>query len=358
MTYTEDAVLALLKSHTYEEVRSITGWSRGKIYALAMRTGSRKTEQRIRERAEDRRKRQQDTLEQLLNTTAKADVLDFLDGLPDNSVALHFTSPPYNLGKKYGDCPSADVMRFTYFHGWMMQIISEMARTLRPGGVICLNVGKTRDWENNLMPLDVLLFEDLRRSGLSFQSRVVWTINHGLTPKARLSERNETILVFSKGEQSTFNPTPARTPQKHPSKRAFKGERAGDLSGNPLGAFPSDVWSDINQVAHNHPDASHGRHPAQFPVRLVKRAVMIYTLPGDLVCDCFNGSGSTSVACVETGRPFVGADLFYEDLRGKRLAVATADSYSPLPGISDEGLAVWQAEVRRVDIPQQLRLQG
>jgi len=226
-----------------------------------------------------------------------------------------------------------------------------MARTVKSGGVVCLNTGKTRDWENHLMPMDILLFEDLRRAGLTFQSRIIWTIPHGLTPKDRLADRHETVLVFSKGEQATFNPNTARTPQKQPSKRAFKGPNKGQLSGNPYGSHPTDVWSDIGNVKHNHPESKMGKHPAQFPVELVKRAVMLYTMPGDVVCDAFSGSGSTAVAAVETCRSFVGADLFYEDLREKRLANAKPDEYSPLPGVTDESLAIWQAEARRVDIP-------
>ncbi len=349
LTEEQRKVLELLQSKTYEEVRAETGWSKGRIYELALRTGARKTENRIRERQEERRRRQLETLEALINTTAKADVLDFLDGIPDNSLAMHFTSPPYNVGKQYGDCPAADAMRFTYYHGWLMQVISEMSRTLKPGGVVCLNVGKTRDWEDRLMPLDVLLYEDLRRAGLTFQSRIIWTVAHGLTPKHRLAERHETVLVFSKGEMARFNPNACRGPQKQPGKRAFKGPNRGALSGNPLGAFPTDVWSDITQAKHNHPDRALGSHPAQFPVKLVKRAILLYTLPGEPVCDCFVGSGSTAVAAIETGRGFVGADLFYEDLRAKRIANAKPDSFTPLTGVTDESVAVWQAEARRVE---------
>lgn len=220
---------------------------------------------------------------------------------------------------------SADTMRFTFFHGWLMQVVSEMARTLKEGGVICLNTGKTRDWQGSLMPMDVMLYEDLRRAGLTFQSRVVWTSSHGLTPKQRLAERYETILIFSKGTPTVFNPTPARIPQKQPGKRAFKGPNKGQLSGNPFGGFPTDVWGDIPTVRHNHPERAHGAHPAQFPVDLAKRAIMLFTKPGDLVCDPFSGSGSTAVAAIETARDFVGADLFYEDLRSKRIAAAVPD---------------------------------
>jgi len=345
----DSRVLDLLRTHTYDEVRALTHWSRGRIYALALKSGARKNEQRIRERHQERRKRQEETLRALIDTTTKADVLDFLESIPDDSIALHLSSPPYNLSKPYGGCAAADTMRFTYFHGWMMQVISEMARTLRPGGVLCLNVGKTRDWNHQLVPMDILLFEDPRRAGLTFQSRIVWTIKHGLTPKSRLADRHEVVLVFSKGVQATFNPNAARVPQREPGKRAFKGPNRGALSGHPYGAHPSDVWDDIPQVGHNHPDGKLGKHPAQFPTRLAKRVILLYTLSGDLVCDPFSGSGSTAVAAVETGRHFVGADLFYEDLRSRRIAAATADTFTPLPGISDESVAVWQAEARRVE---------
>lgn len=344
-------VLSLLASHTYEQVSAMTGWSRGRIYALALATGTRKTEARIRERAAERRKRQMETFQAMLDSTVKADVLDFLESLPDESVSLHFTSPPYNVGKQYGEGAGADRMRYVYFHGWLMQVVSEMARTLKPGGVVCLNVGKTIDWQDRLMPMDVMLYEDLRAAGLAFQDRIIWESQHGLTPKRRLAGRHEVILVFSKGEPAVFNPTPARKPQKNPGKRAYKGPNRGELSGNPLGAHPSDVWGDIGQVRNNHPERKQGAHPAQFPVALVKRAIQIYTLPGEVVCDTFRGSGSSAVASIETGRRFIGADLFYEDLAAARISAAQPDVVSVLPGVSEEGLAIWQAEARRVEHP-------
>jgi len=200
----DGAVISLLATHTYSEVMTITGLSKGAIYRVALRSGARKTEARIQERHADRRRRQEEFLKSMINSTATADVLDFLEAIPDNSVQCHFTSPPYNVSKKYGECATADTMRFTYYHGWLMQCISEMARTVKPGGVVCVNVGKTPDWTGALMPMDVLLFEDMRRAGLTFQNRVIWTIPHGLTPSKRLADRHETLLIFSKGLAPTF----------------------------------------------------------------------------------------------------------------------------------------------------------
>jgi DNA modification methylase len=355
LTFEERRILKLLRTCTYDEVRQQTGWSRGRIYNLAIRVGARKTEARIKERHAERRRRQVDFLNEIINTTIKCDVLDFLDGLPNDALQLVLTSCPYNMGKPHGDCPSADRMRFTYYHGFLMQVISEISRTLAPAGTLFLNLGSTRDWQDNLMPLDILLFEDIRRAGLTFQSRIIWTIPHGLTPKRRLAERHETFLVCSKGEQQTFNPTAARIPQKEPHKRAFKGPNKGQLSCHPLGAHPTNVWN-IPNVGHNHTDRKYTqeKHPAPFPLLLAKRGILLYTMPGDLVCDPFSGSGTTQHAAIQTGRAFVGADLFYEDMRAQRLAHALPDLVCELPGVTDTSIAVWQAEARKVEIPASL----
>ena len=354
LTFEERRVLRLLGKQTYDEVVQQTGWSRGRIYNLAIRVGARKNETRIKERHEQRRQRQAEFLNEILNTTAKCDVLDFLDGLPSNGVSAHITSIPYNLGKHYGDSPTADNMRFTFYLGWTLQIISEIARTLAPGGTLFLNLGSTRDWQDRLIPLDIVLFEYLRQAGLTFQSRIIWVLPHGLVPKRRLAERHETVLVCSKGEQQTFNPNAIRVPQKEPGKRAYKGPNKGRLSGHPLGAFPSNVWP-IAHVGNNSTDLknlkSQPKHPAPFPIALARRAILLYSMPGDLVCDVFSGSGTTQQAALETGRAFVGADLFYENLRAARLAQAVPDLICHLPGVTDESIAVWQAETVRVETP-------
>lgn len=341
--------IALLATHTYEEVRQKTGMSRGTIYDLACKVGARKHESRIQQRQAERRSWQEAFLREMINTTATADVLDFLAGIPDNSVACHITSPPYNAAKPYLDSPMADALHHVYFHGWLMQVVAEMARTLKPGGVVCLNMGNTTDQNGSWLPMDVMLFNDMQRAGLTPLNRVVWTQPHGLTPKSKLAGRYETVLIFCKGPQATFNPNAARKPQRHPGKRAYKGPNKGQLSGHPLGAWPTDVWDDIPSVRANHPDRKHGDHPAQFPVGLAKRAVLLYTMPGDLVCDVFMGSGSTAVAAIETGRHFTGADLGYGELRSKRIAAAQLDRVTPLTGVTEESLAVWQAEAHRVD---------
>ena len=335
-----DLVLADLERLSYDEVAAKYNTSRGAVYRLAVAARRRKHEARIRERGAEREKRQREFLELVLNASEKADVLDFLDGIPSNSVALHCTSIPYNVGKAYGGLDT-DARPFHYYLGWLLMVLSEMERTLAPGGVLFLQVGSTIDPHGQLYPLDVLLFEHLRGMGLSFQSRVAWIIPHGLTPKRRLAERYETALVMSKGEPTTFNANAARIPQKQPGKRAFKGPHKGMLSGHPLGAWPTNVWA-IANCGHNR-DSADG-HPAPFPLEIPRRAILLYTMPGQLVVDAFSGRGTTLEAAKQLGRDFTGADLFYEDVRAKRLAAVAPDLVCALPGVTDESIAVWQAE--------------
>ena len=338
----EKDVVTMLERASYQETADAFGVSRGKVYSIALAHGARKHEKRIQERRAERKARQKAALLELIGDTQKADVLDWLDSLPDGAADLVVTSIPYNVGKRYGDCSSADAMAHAYYMGWMQMIISELARVLKPGGVLFLQCGSTRNDTGRIVPLDILLHETVTKTGLVHQNRVIWTIGHGLTPKDRLSGRHETALIATRGDKPrVFNPDPARTPQKQPGKRAYKGPNKGKLSGHPFGAWPSDVWS-IPNIGHNHPEKT--GHPAQFPEELAMRAVQLYTQPGDLVLDPFSGSGTVHACCIKSHRRFAGCDLFYEDIRAKRLAGVQPATSSTLPGVSDQSMAVWQAE--------------
>ena len=349
----ERAVLAALGSSSYETTASRFGLSRAAVWRIAKRHGARKHEPRIAER--ERAQRGRDERIALLEAavagmgeTKTADVLSYLGTIPDGCAQIVLTSPPYNIGRSY-DGKSNDKMRHLAYLGWMIQVVSECARVLKPGGVFALQIGATRLDDGSLKPLDWVLEEYLYMAGLTYQNRIVWPSDHGLTPKARLAERAEYGLVFSKGPYNVFNATPARTPQKHPGKRAFRGPNCGKLSGHPLGAAPTDVWTDVEHLRANHRERT--PHPAQMSLAYARKTILLYSMPGDLIIDPFSGSGTTQLASFQTGRAFDGADVAYADVRAARLADAEPDSASVLPGVSAESLAIWQAEAHRVHVP-------
>lgn len=226
--------------------------------------------------------------------------LDFLRTVPDESVQLIVTSPPYNLGKEYEKTLDID----TYVEQQRV-VIDECVRALRPSGSICWQVGNFVN-KGEIIPLDVLLYPCFRDNGLQMRNRIIWQFGHGLHCSNRFSGRYETINWFTKSSEYLFNLDPVRVPQKYPGKKHFEGPKKGQYSGNPKGKNPSDVW-DIPNVKANHIEKT--PHPCQFPVSLVQRLILSMSNEGDLVLDPFLGVGTTAVAAVLNGRKGVGSEI-------------------------------------------------
>ena len=184
-------------------------------------------------------------------------------------------------------------------------MIKESYRVLKNGGSICWQVG---NWVDNgaVYPLDCLFFPIFTGVGFVPRNRIVWTFGHGLHCKKRFSGRHETVLWFTKGSEYTFNLDDVRVPQKYPNKKHYKGGKKGELSGNPLGKNPEDVWNIVN-VKNNHPEKT--EHPCQFPEALVDRLVRALSNTNDVVLDMYLGSGTTGVVSKRLGRDFIGSEL-------------------------------------------------
>ena len=231
------------------------------------------------------------------------DNLEFLREQPSGKFKLIVTSPPYNIGKSYEARSSLD----QYLDG-QEDVIGECIRVLHPQGSICWQVGNYAD-NSEILPLDCLLFPIFRGFGLKLRNRIVWHFGHGLHCRKRLSGRYETINWWTKSDDYTWHLDPIRVPSKYPGKRHFKGPRRGELSGNPMGKNPSDVW-DFPNVKNNHPEKT--MHPCQFPVELVERLVLSMTDEDDDVLDPYVGVGSSVVAALKHNRNGFGCDIVEE----------------------------------------------
>src|SRR2546425_5232849 len=229
------------------------------------------------------------------------DVTSFLDRLPDKPLFdLVVTSPPYNLGKEY-----ENKTKFEKYLRWQETIIGQILRRVKPSGSVCWQVGNFVD-NGQIIPLDIEFAPLFKAQGLQLRNRIVWHFGHGLHSKRRFSGRYEVVMWYTKSDQYIFNLDAVRVPAKYPGKKHFKGPRAGQLSGNPMGKNPEDVWS-IPNVKSNHVEKT--GHPCQFPVGLIERLVLALTNPGGLVFDPFSGVGSTGVAAALHGRSFWGAEI-------------------------------------------------
>jgi adenine-specific DNA-methyltransferase len=166
--------------------------------------------------------------------------------LPNESMHLIVTSPPYNLGKTYEKKKSTNEVYIEQ----QTAAIAEAYRLLSPRGSICWQVGNYVE-DGEIYPLDIVLYQKFKDLGMQLRNRIIWTFGHGLHCQNRFSGRHEAILWFTKGEDYVFNLDPVRIPSKYPEKKHFKGPKRGQYSSNPLGKNPSDVW-DIPNVKANH----------------------------------------------------------------------------------------------------------
>jgi adenine-specific DNA-methyltransferase len=234
---------------------------------------------------------------------AHCDNILFMKTLASQSMQLVVTSPPYNIGKSYEAKSKLDA----YIEA-QTKVIAECVRLLHTRGSICWQVGN-HVHNGEIFPLDLLLYPIFRKHGLKLRNRIVWHFEHGLHCSNRLSGRYETILWFTKGDDYIFNLDPIRVPSKYPNKKHFKGPKSGQLSGNPLGKNPSDVWIFPN-VKNNHVEKT--IHPCQFPVELVERLVLALTDKGGSVFDPYMGVGTAAVAAAMHDRVGYGCDIVKE----------------------------------------------
>lgn len=239
------------------------------------------------------------------------DCLNVLKQIDDVKFDLILTSPPYNVGKSYETKTSIEKYLET-----QEEIINELIRTLSDKGNLCWQVGNYVD-KGEIFPLDIYYYQIFKKHGLKLRNRIIWHFGHGLHASNRFSGRYETILWFSKTDNYIFNLNNVRIPSKYPGKLHFKGPKKGQLSGNPLGKNPSDIWEIIEQdwesgmwnipnVKSNHPEKT--GHPCQFPIELVERCVLALTDEESWVLDPFAGVGSTVIGAIKNKRNAIGIE--------------------------------------------------
>ncbi|HEY6072033.1 MAG TPA: site-specific DNA-methyltransferase [Anaerolineales bacterium] len=212
--------------------------------------------------------------------------------LPDESVALAFTSPPYNVGKDYdGD------LTLEQYLALIGRVGREVYRTLKPGGRYVINIANLG--RKPYIPLHAHFYALHAEIGFLPMGEIIWQKGKGAGNNCawgswrsarapRLRDLHEYLLVFSKGGFS----------------RPEKGE--SDLSAEEFMESTLSVWNIPPESARK------VGHPAPFPLELAERVVKLYSYVGDVVLDPFAGSGTTCAAAKLLGRHFVGFDISAE----------------------------------------------
>jgi site-specific DNA-methyltransferase (adenine-specific) len=227
--------------------------------------------------------------------------------VPDGSVALVVTSPPYFAGKAYEEELAADGIPSSYLEYLKMltEVFAECVRTLEPGGRIAVNVANLgrRPYRNLAADVTRILEHDL---GLLLRGEIVWQKGEGASGSCAwgsyrsasnpvLRDLTERIVIASKGRFDRALPVAKRAAKDLPSESTVLTDEFLSMT--------LDVWSIPPESARR------VGHPAPFPVELPEQLIRLYTFADDLVLDPFMGSGSTMVAASRLGRRYVGYDL-------------------------------------------------
>ena len=211
--------------------------------------------------------------------------------LPDSSVHLMVTSPPYNVGKVYDNNLSLKEYRKL-----LERVFRETYRVLVPGGRVCINIANLG--RKPYIPLHSFIIGDMQKIGFLMRGELLWDKGASASPSTAwgtwlkannpvLRDVHEYILVFCK---NTFT---LRNPQK----------RNSTISKEEFLEYTKSVWTFSAERA------SKVGHPAPFPVELPYRLIQLYTFEDEVVLDPFVGSGSACIAALKTKRKYIGYDI-------------------------------------------------
>ena len=269
-----------------------------------------------------------------LNKIYQGDSLDLLKQLPDNSIDLVITSPPYSTLKVYIDNPG--ILADDYVN-WFIPYCKEIERVLKPTGSFILNINdKVENGFRHPYVFD-LISRLHKETGLKMFERLFWNKMKGLPNRNRFGDRVEYVFWFVKTKDFYFNIDEMRTEytqtsikrMKKPLKKRYARTEGDqdleykDWSPNPNGALPTtlvNISSESKKISDN--------HVSVYPVNFVKYFIKGSTKEGDVVLDPFIGTGTTALVCKQLGRDYIGFELQqdYIDIANKRIG-EYAESY-------------------------------
>jgi site-specific DNA-methyltransferase (adenine-specific) len=231
-------------------------------------------------------------LDTILHTSCES-----MTDLPDASVHLMVTSPPYNVGKDYDEDLS-----LAEYSAFLKRVWTETRRVLVPGGRACINIANLG--RKPYIPLHAMLIADMLDLGFLMRGEIIWDKAASASASTAwgswqsaanptLRDTHEYILVFSKGG----------------FRREKVEGRENTISKEEFLEFTKSVWTFGAESARKI------GHPAPFPVELPYRLIQLYTFSGEVVLDPFMGSGQTALAALKAGRHFVGYEVNQEYLK-------------------------------------------
>ncbi|MGI9307464.1 MAG: DNA-methyltransferase [Gammaproteobacteria bacterium] len=239
-----------------------------------------------------------------INKVYRQDAADFLrQRIGDSSVDLAIVDPPYNLKMADWDCfaSHADFLEFTF--NWLGLLLPKLKET-----------GSLYVFNTPFNAAHILRF--LSGRGMVFQNWIVWDKRDGMSAsKRKYANGQEAVLFFTKSEKHVFNYDNIRIPYESADRMKY-AQKAGILKNgkrwypNSKGKLCPEVW---HFSSERHKRKINGKtqkmpHLTPKPLDMIMRMIKASSNEGDLVLDCFMGSGTTAVASVKLKRNFTGCE--------------------------------------------------
>ena len=227
------------------------------------------------------------------------DSRNLLKTIPDASVKLVITSPPYNIGKPYGKYK--DKIPLNEWKELISDVTKEIYRILTPDGSFFLNLSPVPFGENKeILPLPYIGYDIMKEAGFFIRNIITWTFNNMQNCVQRLSGRYENIVWGVKDLSNyIFNLDSVRIPYITQNDKRLEGG---------TGRNPTDVWY-FNRVNNMTKGKLGLSHPTVYPIEMIERIIKMSSNAGDTVLDPFLGSGTTVVAAIKLGRKGIGFEL-------------------------------------------------
>lgn len=247
------------------------------------------------------------------------DCRQLIKKLDSESIHTAVTSPPYNIGKKYG--LYLDDVALEEWKNLIDETTKEVSRVLVKNGSFFLNVSPIPDKKTKeIIPLDSIAWDIGKKNGFYLRNKIMWHFNNMQNCTNRLSGRWEAILWLTKDlNKYTFNLKDVKIPV------ITQGDKRFDAS---AGRNPTDVWyfDRVNNMTKKKLGIEDA--PCVYPVPMIERIIKMSTNPGDWVLDPFVGSGTTLVAAKRIGRNSIGYELDskYKTVIEKRLKNETVQT--------------------------------
>lgn len=231
-----------------------------------------------------------------INQVFNEDALDGLARIPDGSIDLILTDPPYSLGKDYGN--DSDKQESSVYLKWMETWIDAALPKLKPTGSLYIFL----TWRYS-PEIFVML-----KQRMTMMNEIIWDRR---VPSMGGSTRSftsvhDTIGFFARGKGYYFDLDSVRIPYDAETKKARSRSIFVGAKWLEIGYNPKDLWS-VSRLHKEDPERAD--HPTQKPLEIVERMVKASCPPGGIILDPFMGSGTTAVAAQRCGRNFVGFEL-------------------------------------------------